>query len=49
MRKRFPASPKSNVSFVDDYNLKPTGAIADSVWATEKLTPANVAIKNREE
>lgn len=37
---------KTNVSFVDDYNPKPTGAIADSVWAAEKLTPASFAIKN---
>ena len=37
---------KTNVSFVDDDNPKPTGAIADSVWVTEKLTPASFAIKN---
>ena len=40
---------KTNVSFVDDYKPKPTGAIADSVWAAEKLTPASFAMKNKEE
>ncbi len=39
----------TNVSFVDDDNPKPTGTIADSVWATENLTPACFAIKNRNE
>ena len=40
---------KTNVSFVDDYKPKPTGVIADSVWAAEKRTPASFAIKNRKE
>ncbi len=36
---------KTNVSFVDEFNPRPTGAIADSAWASEKLTPASFAIK----
>ncbi|MSU37360.1 MAG: hypothetical protein EXS36_20130 [Pedosphaera sp.] len=36
---------RTNVSFIDSYTPKPTGAMADSVWAAEKLTPASFAIK----
>lgn len=36
---------KTNVEFIDDYKPKPTGAISDSVWATEKLTPASFDLK----
>lgn len=40
---------KTNVSFVDEYNPKPTGAIADAVWAAAKLTPASFAITTKAE
>ena len=35
---------QTNVSFIDDYNPKPTGAIPDAVWTTLKLTPASFAM-----
>ena len=38
---------KTNVSFVDDYNPKPTGAISDADWKAAKLTPASVAVTNK--
>lgn len=41
--------PKTNVSFVDEYNPKPTGAIPDAVWEKLKLTPASFAIKSKTE
>lgn len=38
---------RTDVSFVDDYRPRPTGAIADSVWAAEKLAPASFAPKSK--
>ena len=37
---------RTNVDYVDEYRPKPTGAIADDVWAREKLTPASFALQN---
>lgn len=37
---------RTDVSFVDDYTPRPTGAIPDPVWAAAKMTPAFFAIKN---
>ncbi|KAF0177945.1 MAG: signal peptide protein [Limisphaerales bacterium] len=38
---------RTDVSFVDDYQPRPTGALADSVWTAEKLTPASFAPKSK--
>ena len=38
---------KTDVSFVDEFNPRPTGAIPDAVWAAEKFTPASFAIKSK--
>ena len=36
---------KTNVSFIDDYHPKPTGALSDDAWAEWKLTPESFAIR----
>lgn len=36
---------RTDVSYVDEYRPKPTGAIPDDVWAKEKLTPASFALR----
>lgn len=38
---------RTEVTFVDDYRPRPTGAIADAVWASEKLTPASFAPQSK--
>jgi len=38
---------RTNVSFVEEFKPRPTGAIADAVWAAGKLTPADFATKTR--
>jgi len=35
------------VTFVDDYQPRPTGAIPDATWAAEKLTPASFAPQSK--
>ena len=40
---------QTDVSFVDDYTPKPTGAIPDADWATMKLTPPSFDLKNKRE
>ena len=40
---------QTDVSFVDDYHPKPTGAIPDAEWATMKLTPPSFGLKNKRE
>jgi len=32
---------KTDVTFIDRYDPKPTGALTDAVWAAQKLTPAS--------
>lgn len=34
---------RTDVSFVGDYQPKPTGMLSDAVWAKEKLTPSHFA------
>ena len=38
---------KTNVSFIDPYEPKPTGAISDAGWSAAKLTPASFAITTK--
>lgn len=38
---------KSDVSLIDDYRPRPTGALSDAAWAELKLTPASFALKNQ--
>lgn len=38
---------KTNVTFIDDYQPKPTGAIADALWAAQRLTPESFAIQSK--
>lgn len=39
--------PKSNVSFVDGYEPKPTGALSNEAWTALKLTPASFAVGSK--
>lgn len=36
---------KTDVSFIDPFNPRPTGALTDAAWAAEKLTPASFALQ----
>ena len=38
---------KTDVSLIDDYRPRPTGALSDAAWAELKLTPASFALKNQ--
>ena len=38
---------KTNVSFIDDYQPRPTGALSDDAWAELKLTPSSFSIKEK--
>ena len=38
---------KTNVSLIDPYTPRPTGALNDAAWAAEKLTPASFAPQSR--
>ena len=38
---------RTNVTFIDDYQPKPTGALSDDAWAELKLTPESFAIRQK--
>lgn len=38
---------KTEVSFVDPYNPKPTGSLSDAEWAAAKLTPESFGLINK--
>ena len=38
---------KTNVSFIDDYQPRPTGSLSDYAWSDLKLTPSSFSIKEK--